>query len=43
MKLDVRHRRTAKKLVLPLVALAMMTAAMYLGSTPRPSAAVVSR
>lgn len=32
--------KTAKKLLLPLIALAMMTSAMYLGSSggPRPAA-----
>lgn len=39
MKTTLR-RRTAKKLVLPLLALAMMMSAMYFGSAggPRPTA-----
>jgi hypothetical protein len=37
MKLSPRHRLTLKKLVLPFVALLMMTSAMYMGSGAPPS------
>lgn len=32
MKITTRRKRTAKKLVLPLIAISMMCTAMYLGS-----------
>jgi len=37
MKLSRRQQRTARKLVLPLLAIGLMTAMMYLDASNRPS------
>ena len=36
MKITTRRKRTARKLVLPLIAISMMCTAMYLGSGNAP-------
>jgi hypothetical protein len=36
MKITTRRKRTARKLVLPLIAISMMCTAMYLGSGTAP-------
>jgi len=41
--MTTRHKRAVKKLLVPLIALGMMTAAMALGSSGRATAATAQR
>ena len=41
--MTTRHKRTMKKLLIPVIALCMMTAAMALGSSGRATAATAQR